>query len=155
MQRFKKLDQIKLERQWIIFSLFHPWFKIPDSIPVGRTFARDELDLIYLDHMFHFVNLVEDQRTPVLQKDLPIYYLRDSLLGRRWNQFSQHRDITQAINFWHKFGLWIPHDSFETRMCTPITSLAKVHPRIFDYWTVLKFPAGVPCPPTTVCFLLL
>lgn len=152
MYRFSYMDQGSLGKLWNIYSKYHPWFKIPDSIPCGRTFARDELDVIYLDHMFNFVNLVENRDVQFVAKDLPIFYLRDSLLGRRWNQFSQLRDVTTAMNFWHRFGLWIPHDTLELRMHIPLATLQTIHPEIFSDWSILCFPAGVPAPAPPALF---
>ena len=154
MNRFSYMDQTSLGKLWNIFSKYHPWFKIPDSIPCGRTFARDELDVIYLDHMFNFVNLVENTSVEFVAKDLPIFYLRDSLLGRRWNQFSQHRDITTAMNYWYRFGIWIPHDTLELRMHISAATLRTIHPEIFPEWSALCFPAGAlaPAPPALFFF---
>ncbi len=146
MEYIRDADPKIQGRIWPRFSSYHPWFEIPSSIHVARTFARDELDAIYLDHMDNFVNLCEKRNVHLCNKDLPLFYLRDSLVGRRWNMFSQHRDITEAINYWHKFRLWIPHDTFEIQMSLSPQFMQDTHPQIFEYWSVLRFPAGVPAP---------
>jgi len=146
MSAFRNLDPNELGKLWPVFTNYHPWFKIPNSIQVGRTVARDETDVVYLDHMYDLVNLAEQNKFGVIAKDLPLFYLRDSLVGRRWNMFSQHVDITKSIDFWNRFRLWIPHDTMELMMSSTVASLGAIHPRIFDTWNVLHFPAGVPAP---------
>ena len=99
MQSIRDADPKTQARIWPRFSQYHPWFEIPSSIAVARTFARDELDAIYLDHMYNFMNLCSDRNVHLFNKDLPLFYLRDSLVGRRWNMFSQHKYIVHAIDY--------------------------------------------------------
>ena len=146
MATFRNLDSNSMGKLWPVFTRYHPWFKIPDSIPVAHSFARDESDVLYLDHMYNLVELAASRKVHLIGKDLPLFYLRDSLLGRRWNMFSQHADITKAIAFWSSFRLWIPHDSVELSMNNTVAILGESHPDIFDDWNVFRFPAGVPAP---------
>ena len=138
---------------WQRFSRYHNWYYIPKTISIGRNFARDELDARYLDHMFNFVELTAHRNDKLGLHDLPLLYLRDSLLDRRWNQFSQCRDITDTIAFWVKFRIWISHDTCDLNLIRNSAALRDTHPHIFSEWNILRFPAGVPCPaPPAVYF---
>ena len=119
-------------RLWPRFTSEHPWFEIPESLKVARTFMRDELDAIYLDHMYNFVNLCESPDVHLFNKELPLFYLRDFLVGRRWNMFSQHKSIFEAINHWHKFRVWVSHDSFDLDLGFQAQYLSDIHPNIFE-----------------------
>ena len=106
-----------------------------------------------IDYMMNFVNLTADRNVHIHINDLPLFYLRDSLVGRRWNRFSQIKDITDAIHYWHQFRTWIPHDSCELSL-SQAADLIETHPPVLDVWTVLQFPAGVPAPAPPALFFL-
>lgn len=40
---------------WLRFAQSHPWYLIQSTLRCARTFARDELEALYVDHMHHIV----------------------------------------------------------------------------------------------------
>lgn len=40
---------------WNRFINVHKWFLTPDTISVDRTFARNELDAVYVDQIDRFI----------------------------------------------------------------------------------------------------
>lgn len=92
---------------WADNLKLHPWFQIPHVIKILCSFARDNLDALYVDEMERFVELASRTDVRLYRNDVPLCYLPDCLLGRRWNQFSKVTGFVKAINRWRAFRLFV------------------------------------------------
>lgn len=154
MERIASVDSHIQSKIWATRNQ-HPWFEIPAGIHVARTFARDESDVIYVDNMWEFLSLVSNTKLQLYSEDLPLFYIREPLLGRRWNMPGRARDILQAMNWWHIHGIMVPYDALDIPLETRfIRQLEEFLPPTFEWWEVQYFPAGVmaPLPPVLYYF---
>ena len=136
--------------KWSKFVMMHPWFEIPSNVQVPRTFARDELDVVYVDHMVRFVNLAAGTGVSLHRNDIPLFYLRDSLLGRRWNRFSEAARLLEAISIWHSSGFMVAAED----LLFTYNENSGLHCPAWDWWDISYFPAGIltPIPPCVYYF---
>lgn len=58
--------------------------------------------------MARFVKLASGTGVRLYRSNVPLYYLRDSLIGRLWNRFSETPGFLKAINFLLTFALLVP-----------------------------------------------
>ena len=96
---------------WGDFVRRRMFFLIPATITTTtRTFARDPLEALYVDRMARAI----ESPTPLRDvRDLPLYQLRDSLLGRWWNAFNVRNHFLIEADVRANDGLMVPYDSLE------------------------------------------
>ncbi len=146
MSRIYNMDFQARVRLWARRVAFGIWFQIPQEIPVGRTFCRDEWDVVYLDHMHYLVQLASTVDPRLQNSDLPLFYLRLQLLGRRWNIWDQLPFIIRATEVWHAGGIFAPHDALDLDVSmSQIAMLREIYPEVPTWYDIQYFPAGVLC----------
>ena len=153
MERINNLDVDTRNALWARKVALHIWFLIPEEILVARTFCRDEWDVVYLDHMDYLVSLASTVGVKLENADLPLFYLRFQLLGRRWNIWNHILPIIQTINVWHNGGLFVPHDALDIDVnMDSLNALREIYPEIAPWFDALYFPAGVLYPAPIVLY---
>ena len=149
---FGRLGSARTTANWRDMIHNH-WFqvRIPASIPSERTFARDELEVQYVDAMDHFLGRVLAGSEPVDLRTLPLLAIGDALLGRWWQKFYLQRIFAFEADWRLRYGMFVPmtvedipfeHDNLDL--------FAQLYPPTPFWFKALYFPAGVPAP-TPLC----
>ena len=150
MARFQMLAEKfgaeKVIRIWYKFVDAHPWFTIPDSLNCSRTFARDEMDAVYVDQMDIFQKKAAARTITVSCYTIPLSMIEQPVVGRWWNSFWSRR-YHYIETLWRiKHGVFICADSFDVPLeDVNLPMLRLVYPSNPDWWEQKYFPAGVPC----------
>ena len=123
------------------------WYLIPPAVGTARTFARDNVEVVYVERMARAVR--ERARVATFQ-DTPMFALRDGVLGRWRNAFDIRPEITVEMEMRVKHGLFVPHDSPES-LLLPLDVLRAILPSTL-WFSDLFFPTAVPVPTPPVIF---
>lgn len=153
MQRFSEFA-VRVGRQeamniWARYAGSHPWFVIPTSMSISRTFVRDELEVLYVDIMSRFIDFAAalNRRVHVKIHVLPLVVLGDPLVSRWWNQPRVAGNILREQDFWHYHNIMYPYDSCDYALVDEdVERLRELYPATPEWWSVVWFPAAVPCP---------
>jgi len=141
---FGELDAVQ---RWRDFANGHPWFLIPGSLQCDRTFARDEMEVKYLDRMAEFIPTAAAKEGTITISDLPLLTVGDALLSRWWNRPRFEGHFVREAHWRKAYNLMIPFDSIDMKTRPrDVDALATVYPQTPHWWTDGYFPAGVPCP---------
>ena len=134
--------------EWLYFVHCHHWFRIPRTIRTDRTFARDEQDAIYLDHMDRYLHrIMTDDSVRIRMRNLPLVATGYALFGRWWNRFAQHYNfVIEAV--WRAIhGLLVPADAETVATTTEnFREYEWIYPATPEWFQEIFFPSGVPVP---------
>lgn len=64
-------DEIHIN-MWVTYANLRPCLKVPQTVHVPRSFARDESDVIYVYHMASFVTMAAGSRVPLYRDDITL-----------------------------------------------------------------------------------
>lgn len=105
---------------------------IPGNVSVYKPFTRYEPDVIFLDHMKDSIHLCADMDNEAHYDDMPLFYLRNALLGRRQNMFRGVCHIYNAMNKCHIEPIFVQTDMYELTL-QPVLRL-ETHLPTSWYW---------------------
>ena len=139
---FSQLDSRGARRAWKHFTRRATLYKIPADLPCDRTFARDNLEAIYVDHMARAIRDPHEVRSI---QDVPLFHLGDAVVGRRWNEFGSFGARLDEANMRVNESLFVPHDSHDLPL-TLVMKLRETYART-SWWCDEKYyPSAVACP---------
>lgn len=86
--------------------------------------------------------LAENRGIGMKREDLLLFYLGDSLIGRRYNIVISGRRILMSLYIMYNLG--IPEDAVEVCLACQI-DFRDVYPDTFPLWNIYRFLAVVTC----------
>jgi len=136
----------RAERYWGLFFQSHQYFVIPQDINCGRTFARDELEVLYVDSMSVFVNehrghTVEELMSAARNMsvwDIPLFTLGDSLLSRWWNSPRRWRTLVKEMDMMNKANACVSASSYDCLVAGSFEEMQEMFPPLPKFWNVLR-----------------
>ena len=154
MQRWADLveavGQETAQALWREYTRHNTFYRVPNTIPLARTFVRSNLEAYYIDHMARVM-----EELPRIENihDVPLFNLRDSMLSRWWNAFYTRAGHVAEADLRHEQGIFAPHDSLEIPL-TDVFRLRSLYPGARAWHHLRHFPVGVytPLPPSVFYF---
>ena len=136
--------------EWTYFRNSHLWFEIPSTVRTDRTFARDETEAIYLDHMDAFLRRTIRTYQHIEMRNLPLVATGHTLMGRWYNRWAFNRSFVVEAVWRGIHGIMVPADAASVDV--EPENLAHYRwnfPPTQDWYSEEWFPTGVltPTPP--------
>ena len=152
MQRWQALHdrgEVAARRVWSRFIHRNTFFFIPQTVPfTTRTFARDQLEAVYVDTM---ARAIQQRRPVATMTDVPLFSLLDGMLGRRWNAFHTRGGFLREAYLRAVERLMVPYDSHDVDM-TRVAELRNLYPPTPTWYDERWFPNAVPVPTPPLVF---
>ena len=139
--------------EWTYFSNSHTWYQILRTIRTDRTFARDEADAIYVDHMDTFLNRAIRTYRQIEMRNLPLVATGHTLMGRWYNWFSLNRSLVVEATWRAVHGRLVPADA-DSIEAEPVNqrNYEWNYPATPTWFSEHWFPSGVLTPTPPVIF---